>query len=94
MRQRDDQSLLDIAVAGRLIKTFVVEADSPAQLERNPLLSSAIAWQFSIVGEAANDLARSCGKRIRMSHGRRWRGCAIVSPMAMTRSTGRSYGKS
>lgn len=57
MRPRVDQSLLDIAIAGRLIETFIAEADGPARLEGDPLLSSAIAWQLSIVGEAVKRLS-------------------------------------
>jgi len=57
MTPRDDQSLLDIVLAGRLIGQFGAEISTAAELEGNPLLASAIAWQFHIIGEATKRLS-------------------------------------
>ncbi|MBL8705098.1 MAG: DUF86 domain-containing protein [Rhodospirillales bacterium] len=56
MTPRDEQSLLDIVLAGRLIAQFSAEISTATELEGNPLLASAIAWQFHIIGEATKRL--------------------------------------
>lgn len=58
MKPRDEQSLLDIVLAGKRIAVFIAETSSASELERNALLSSAIAWQFHVVGEATKRLGQ------------------------------------
>lgn len=58
MTPRDEQSLLDIVLAGGLIAQFTTEVSTAAQLEADPLLASAIAWQFHIIGEATKRLSQ------------------------------------
>ncbi|MGQ0676421.1 MAG: HepT-like ribonuclease domain-containing protein [Rhodospirillales bacterium] len=50
---------MDIAVAARRVRQFAAEAGGPAAVKSNTLLSSAIAWQLLIIGEAAKRVSQT-----------------------------------